>query len=396
MEERAIQTRFEVVKTLAQGLYTTVCLVRERHSGLEFALKALHIEAYPSDNTDRLMWEVRFHDRVVHPNIIKKLESFQIGKTVFVLMEYAEKGDLFGFFWKHRNSFNEAMVRRILFQVAEGVNAIHQAGLLHRDLKPENILLDHDLNAKLCDFGWSCEIEDSDTNCERAGTLAFMSPEALEGKKQDKCSDVWSFGMLIYEMYHGTEAFDGEDKQSRLQSILSTKVVFSDSFAKEIADLFYRCSHISPERRIKFSDILSHPAFKQFHQQHLHLHLESSDTKEKQQSANKPYASLLSSSHLRRKTTDSGVSAEGSKDSTLVKPKHSCFGQQQQPGRPTAANERSAGFLKASPLKRACSPVFKPLSLGPKPTSHSENSSTESFLSTRPPRLPRPKSRQFG
>lgn len=377
MDEEVIQTRFEVVETLAKGLYTTVSLVREKNSGLEFALKALHIEAYPSNNIDRLMWEVRFHERVAHPNIIKKLESFQVGKTVFVLMEFAEKGDLFGFFWKHRNSFNEAMIRRILFQVAQGVHAIHQAGLLHRDLKPENILLDHDLNVKLCDFGWSCEIEDEDTNCERAGTLAFMSPEALEGKKQDKYSDVWSFGMLIYEMYHGSEAFDGEDKQSRLQSIFSSEVVFSGAFPKDIADLFYKCSHIIPERRIKFCDIISHPAFNQFHLHHPLVESSSSDIKEKQLSANKAYAPLLSSSHLRRKTTDTGISAEGSKDSTPIKAKRTFL--EKHTKNPIGDNERSTGFLKYSMLKRACSPVFKPLSLGPKPSSHSEKTSIEKF-----------------
>ncbi len=371
MEEEVIQSRFEVVKTLAKGLYTTVSLVRERNSGMEYALKALHIDSYPSDNIERLMWEVVFHDRVTHPNIIKKLESFQLGRTVYVLMEYAEKGDLFGFFWKHRSCFNEAMIRLILFQVAEGIYALHRAGLLHRDLKPENILLDQDLNVKLCDFGWSCEVDDQNTNCERAGTLAFMSPEALEGKKQGKWSDVWSFGMLIYELYHGSEAFDGEDKESRLKSILSKEVIFSESFAKDIADLFNKCKQVSPERRIEFCDIINHPAFEQFHSHPPKI--EPGDAREKLLSAKKKYAPLLSSRNLRRKPAGSGISAECSKDSTPLKAKPAF--QAIHTGRSTTENERSSGYLRSSALKRTCSPVFKPLSHGPKPSSQSEKTS---------------------
>ena len=374
MEEHDIHSRFEVEKCLAKGIYTTVSLVREKKSGQEYALKALHIEDYPGTSIDRLMWEVTFHDRVSHPNIIKKLESFKIGNTVYVLMEYAEKGDLFGFFWKHRSSFNEAMIRRILFQVANGVNAIHQAGLLHRDLKPENILLDHDLNVKLCDFGWSCEIGDENTNCEKAGTLAFMSPEALEGKKQGKWSDVWSFGMLLYEMYHGSEAFEGENKESRLKSILTTEVVFDNSYPKDIADLFSKCNQICPENRIPFCEISSHQAFLQFNS--VPSEVESTEIREKSLSATKKYAPLLSSSHLRRRTADSGNSIERkAKESTPIKAKPISFASQISISKTT--NQGSSGFLKSSVLKRACSPVFKPVSHGPKPIIYSEKNSTE-------------------
>ena len=80
---------------------------------------------------------------------------------------------------------------------------------MHRDLKPENILLDKDYNIKLCDFGWSALYADDVLRETMCGTFEYMAPEIYKRKNQTKKTDVWSLGILLYELFHGHPPFRG-------------------------------------------------------------------------------------------------------------------------------------------------------------------------------------------
>jgi serine/threonine protein kinase len=104
---------------------------------------------------------------------------------------------------------------KYFIQVTAAVQFLHSIGLAHRDIKPENILLDEDRNVKLCDFGWCVDVSKGErmTFC---GTYEYMAPEIVDEKYYDYSIDVWSLGVLLYEMIHGFSPFRPNKKNSKI------------------------------------------------------------------------------------------------------------------------------------------------------------------------------------
>ncbi len=84
-----------------------------------------------------------------------------------------------------------------------GLQYLHSQNIIHRDLKPENILLDENLDAKICDFGWSVKLGENEKRMSVCGTYEYMSPEITNGNSHDYKIDIWCLGILFYEFLHG-------------------------------------------------------------------------------------------------------------------------------------------------------------------------------------------------
>ena len=121
---------------------------------------------------------------------------------VYFLLEYASNGCLL-FYIHAREGLPERLALRFFYQTARAVEYMHKNNLLHRDIKPENILLNKDFNVKLCDFGWSCYLEEDDYRTSVCGTYEYMSPEILGNQYHTNKVDIWCLGILLYEMLHG-------------------------------------------------------------------------------------------------------------------------------------------------------------------------------------------------
>lgn len=121
---------------------------------------------------------------------------------VYLLLEYAANGCLF-FYIHSQDGLPEHLALRFFYQTALAVQYLHKNKLIHRDIKPENILLDSEFTVKLCDFGWSCYLEDDDYRNSVCGTYEYMSPEILDNSGHTNKVDVWCLGILLYEMLHG-------------------------------------------------------------------------------------------------------------------------------------------------------------------------------------------------
>lgn len=105
---------------------------------------------------------------------------------------------------------------------------MHSLGFINRDIKPENILLDDNYNVKVCDFGWSCHLSDESYRKLKAGTFVYMSPESLTGSLQDESSDVWSLGILLYELLYNKEPYSGVSCGDQFKKIKQTTLDFND------------------------------------------------------------------------------------------------------------------------------------------------------------------------
>jgi serine/threonine protein kinase len=135
----------------------------------------------------------------------------QEGETLFISMEYVRGEDL-GSLIRRTEKLTVGKAVLIARQVAEGLGEAHKLGVVHRDLKPGNIMVDKEGNAKIMDFGIARALTGVGTTAEGAiiGTPEYMSPEQVEGKPADQRSDIYSLGIILYEMVTGQPPFEGD------------------------------------------------------------------------------------------------------------------------------------------------------------------------------------------
>ena len=142
------------------------------------------------------------------------------------MLEYASQGSLFSFVRKNKD-LGRARLFALFEQVCRGVAYLHRRNIIHRDIKPENILVDSFGNAKLCDFGWSAVNRPSrKTFC---GTYEYMAPEIFENKRYNEKVDIWSIGILLYELLHGHSPFKGATVLDIYKNIVAGRLSFKSS-----------------------------------------------------------------------------------------------------------------------------------------------------------------------
>lgn len=199
-----ISRRYEVLETLGVGGMGTVLKVKDRSIKNEvLALKIISPEL-ANDRTQfgRFMNEVLLTRKLSHSHIVKLYDFGSTGTgSYFITMEYVRGGTLRDKIYVQEISFSE--VCKIIVQMLSGLFLAHEDGVIHRDLKPDNILIDEEGNAKITDFGLarSNEVDKKFTiTGETVGTPHYMSPEQLAGEELDGRADLYSLGIMAFEM----------------------------------------------------------------------------------------------------------------------------------------------------------------------------------------------------
>ena len=154
---------------------------------------------------------------------------------------------------------------KIFIKVCESVAFMHSNKMIHRDIKPENILLDENLSPKLCDFGWSVELKKNEKRQTFCGTYEYMAPEIFESETYFSAVDVWSLGILLYELFHQRSPFVGNSIFSIYKNIIKENILFDVGFSLEAQDLVKKILILNPSERPTVKEILEHA----FIQQHI-------------------------------------------------------------------------------------------------------------------------------
>ena len=175
-----------------------------------------------------------------------------------MILEYASQGSLFYFIRKNPKWL--LMSKALVFvQIVEGIRYIHSNNIIHRDLKPENILIDHEGCIKICDFGWASIIHDNMTRQTFCGTYEYMAPEIIESKQYDSSVDVWSLGVLLYEMLHGFSPFKADSIIGIYKNIKEKNLRFSSKIDPLSKDLIKNILKVKINERLTVEQILNHP-----------------------------------------------------------------------------------------------------------------------------------------
>lgn len=203
---------FEIGRPLGKGKFGRVYLVRERSSGFICALKVLHKnELKHGDAEKQVRREIEIQSNLRHPNVLRLFGHFHDSKRIFLILEFAGKGELYKHL-RRENRFPEWKAAQYVAQMAAALQYCHKKHIMHRDIKPENILLGIHGEIKLSDFGWSVHAPSNrrDTLC---GTLDYLPPEMLKppGRVRNSYTnrvDLWSLGVLTYEFLVGEAPFE--------------------------------------------------------------------------------------------------------------------------------------------------------------------------------------------
>lgn len=207
--------RYRVIALLGQGGMGEVYRADDLTLGQPVALKFLPDQAAADEALlERFRGEVRIARRVSHPNVCRVYDVGEIGGQSYFTMEYVDGEDLAALLRRiGRLPSDKAL--DIARQLCAGLAAAHSKGVLHRDLKPANIMLDGRGQVVITDFGLAAVVDQIQGSEVRSGTPAYMAPEQLSGKEVSVRSDIYSLGLVLYEVFTGKRAFTDESAVRR-------------------------------------------------------------------------------------------------------------------------------------------------------------------------------------
>ena len=216
--------------------------------------------------------EIELQSKIIHPNIVQILYFSESVKYFDLVMEYAPNGSLFEYIRKNKY-LSEEQSFYFFIQVVNAIYFLHKNDFIHRDIKPENILIFNNNIVKLCDFGWCKKLKGGQrkTFC---GTLEYMAPEIIDKKTYGKEVDIWSLGILLYEMLHGKSPFIpnkngtiNECKREIRKNIKLHNLYFSEKISPECKELILNLLDENKSGRYTIEDILNSSFVKKYEKQ---------------------------------------------------------------------------------------------------------------------------------
>jgi serine/threonine protein kinase/tetratricopeptide (TPR) repeat protein len=204
--------RYQIIELLGRGGMGRVYRALDTKTGEEVAIKLIRPDIAEDPRTrERFVNEIKLAHRISHRNIGKMYHLGVDRGLHFITLEYVPGEDLKSFIRRSRR-LDISTVVAIAKQICSGLSEAHDAGIIHRDLKPGNIMIDKEGNAKILDFGIARAVGTRGVTAEGSviGTPEYMSPEQVEGGESDRRSDIYSFGVILFEMVTGRLPFDAD------------------------------------------------------------------------------------------------------------------------------------------------------------------------------------------
>ena len=247
-------TDFDPLRCLGKGTYGTVLLVKQAGTGKLYAQKqfrkaslTVHKQLVEQTKTERSILESINR----HPFVVKLYYAFQDHEKLYLILEYAQGGELFERMRTER-MFPEETAAFYMAEMVLALEHLHQTvGVVYRDLKPENCLLDSEGHLLLTDFGLSKEAVDGEHRCRSmTGTIEYMAPEVLQQQSYGTAVDWWSFGILGFDLLTGASPFRANNDLKIREKILKSKLVMPYFLSPDAKDLLTRLLRKEPKKRL--------------------------------------------------------------------------------------------------------------------------------------------------
>jgi serine/threonine-protein kinase ULK/ATG1 len=276
-EEKSTKFKYRIItKTpIGKGGFSVVYQAVDRFDNI-YAIKCIPLEKI-KNNTEKFLLELDISMKMKHPNIVKSYDVFKTNKNWYIVCEYCDGGTLSDFIksLKCDTMERELICKNYLTQLKNALKYLYRNNIVHRDLKPTNILIsgkNPNEMLKLADFGFSryFSAEDNDPLTQQndfmmtsfCGTPMYMAPELLCNRKYTTKADLWSFGVIMYEMLYGTNPYNYPKSISNLLELMKTqKIVFKETYSNECLSLLKALLEIDVNKRINWESFFKHPWF---------------------------------------------------------------------------------------------------------------------------------------
>jgi serine/threonine-protein kinase len=259
-----IEGRYKYVEKIGKGAFGTVLLMEDTVVEERLILKFLN----PNVSSDeemmkRFVHELRYSRKITHKNVIRIYDFLYIRGNYAISMEYFPSHTLGG---EIVNEKPMELKRAVKFaiDIATGMTVAHQAGIVHRDLKPANVLIDTEGLLKIVDFGVAAAHSQGDTQLTKTGYVIgspkYMAPEQILGKKVDERADIYSLGVIMYEMFCGVPPYSRGDHMSVMYQHVQGKarppIEINKALPLELNNLVMRCMSLDKAKRVQSMDDL--------------------------------------------------------------------------------------------------------------------------------------------
>jgi len=259
-----IEGRYKFIEKIGKGAFGTVLLMEDTVVEERLILKFLN----PNVSSDeemmkRFVHELRYSRKITHKNVIRIYDFLYIRGNYAISMEYFPSHTLGG---EIVNEKPVVLKRAVKFaiDIATGMAVAHQAGIVHRDLKPANVLIDNDALLKIVDFGVAAAQSQGDTQLTKTGYVIgspkYMAPEQILGKKVDERADIYSLGVIMYEMFAGVPPYSRGDHMSVMYQHVQGKarqpIEINKDLPPELNSLVMKCMSLDKAKRSQSMDEL--------------------------------------------------------------------------------------------------------------------------------------------
>ncbi|MGA2839977.1 MAG: HEAT repeat domain-containing protein [Steroidobacteraceae bacterium] len=259
-----IEGRYKFIEKIGKGAFGTVLLMEDTVVEERLILKFLNPNvASDEEMMKRFVHELRYSRKITHKNVIRIYDFLYIQGNYAISMEYFPSHTLGG---EIVNEKPVELKRAIKFgiDIATGMAVAHQAGIVHRDLKPANVLIDNESLLKIVDFGVAAAQSQGDTQLTKTGYVIgspkYMAPEQILGKKVDERADIYSLGVILYELFTGVPPYSRGDHMSVMYQHVQGKarppMDINKSLPAELNNLVMKCMSLDKAKRAQTMDEL--------------------------------------------------------------------------------------------------------------------------------------------
>jgi len=259
-----IANRYRMVKQIGKGAFGVVVLVEDMMVSDEIILKFLNAHMSSDENIiQRFIHELRYARKITHENIIRIYDFITFGRSYAISMEYFDSHSM-AFEIKTNKNPNIKRMLNIFVDICKGVGYAHSRDVIHRDLKPANILINDQDEVKIVDFGLAAAASSADSRITRTGILVgtptYMAPEQVRARAIDQRTDIYSLGVLMYEVFVGRAPYKGEDHLATLFQHVEGKAVpahqANPRISEALSRVIMKAMSVSPEARYQTTEEL--------------------------------------------------------------------------------------------------------------------------------------------
>ncbi|XP_033163873.1 aurora kinase C [Drosophila mauritiana] len=251
---------FDIGRLLGRGKFGNVYLAREKESQFVVALKVLFKRQIGESNVEhQVRREIEIQSHLRHPHILRLYAYFHDDVRIYLILEYAPQGTLFNALQAQpMKRFDERQSATYIQALCSALLYLHERDIIHRDIKPENLLLGHKGVLKIADFGWSVH-EPNSMRMTLCGTVDYLPPEMVQGKPHTKNVDLWSLGVLCFELLVGHAPFYSKNYDETYKKILKVDYKLPEHISKAASHLISKLLVLNPQHRLPLDQVMVHP-----------------------------------------------------------------------------------------------------------------------------------------